>query len=166
MPILFRAPQRLDAASIKSIRQDFEVLATAVDDVVIDMARTETLDGSGVGAMVFAFKRLSANGKRLSVRNVSGQPLDLLNEAGLLRTLAAERRVNGSAGRLNVVVRGLRMARLLAARTTGTAAAPVISALRSTKPAGTSLQSPIVAKTIAKTVAHLEAPADRAKGAA
>ena len=110
MAVFFKAPSRLDAASVSSLRQDFEKLAAARDDVVVDMARTEQLDGSGVGAMVFAFKRLSAKGLRLTIRNVSGQPLDLLNASGLLRTLTAEQRDS----KLRAAVRALRLERLLA----------------------------------------------------
>lgn len=91
MTTVFKAPVRLDALEVKSMRAQFEKLAATLDDVVIDLARTEVVDGSGVGAMVFAFKRLSANGKCLTIRNVSGQPLNLLNESGLLRTLSSER---------------------------------------------------------------------------
>jgi anti-sigma B factor antagonist len=111
MPILYKAPARLDADQIKNIRIDFDRLATAADDVVVDMARTEVIDGSGVGAMVFAFKRLNVNGKRLSIRNVSGQPLNLLNDSGLLKTLSSERKVS----RVGSIVRSLRLDRLLGA---------------------------------------------------
>ena len=60
MSIIYKAPARLDAWQVKQSRQEFEKLAFAQGDVVVDMARTEVLDGSGVGAMVFAFKRLAA----------------------------------------------------------------------------------------------------------
>lgn len=110
MPIQFKAPARFDAASVAGLRSDFERLAAAPDDVVVDMARTELLDGSGVGAMVFAFKRLSTKGLRLTIRNVSGQPLDLLNSSGLLRTLTAEKRDST----LRIAVRTLRLEHLLA----------------------------------------------------
>jgi anti-anti-sigma regulatory factor len=108
MTLLFKAPARLDAEQVKTMRFDFDRLASSNDDVVVDLARTEVLDGSGVGAMVFAFKRLSLNGKRLSVRNVSGQPLNLLNDSGLLRTLSGERQVS----RVAEIVRSLRLERM------------------------------------------------------
>jgi anti-anti-sigma regulatory factor len=151
MPIFFRAPARLDAESVKSLRSDFEQLANATDDVVVDMARTDAIDGSGVGAMVFAFKRLSAKGKRLSVRNVSGQPLDLLNDAGLLRTLAGDR-FEGRPSRLQAIVRSLRPTSRLTARTTAPVAL-VVRALRNT-------EAPRAAAT------HVEPAGARTKGAA
>jgi anti-anti-sigma regulatory factor len=92
MPIQFKAPARFDATEVVYMRSDIERLAAASDHVVIDLARTEELDGSGVGAMVFAFKRLQARGLRLSIRNASGQPLNLLHGSGLLRTLSGEKR--------------------------------------------------------------------------
>lgn len=90
MSIVFKAPARLDAEEIKKIRPEFDRLVASGRDVVVDFSRTESIDGSGVGAIVFTFKRLSANGKRLTIRNISGQPLELLNAADLLRTLNRE----------------------------------------------------------------------------
>lgn len=92
MSKVFKAPARFDASEVRGLRQEFERLAHSNGDVVIDLARTELLDGSGVGALVYTFKRLVAGGNRLTVRNVSGQPLNMLNDCGLLRTLSAERR--------------------------------------------------------------------------
>ena len=86
------------------MRLEFDRLAASNGDVVIDLARTEALDGSGVGALVYTFKRLVATGNRLTIRNVSGQPLNLLNDSGLLRTLSNER----SEGILHSLMRRLR----------------------------------------------------------
>jgi anti-sigma B factor antagonist len=92
MSKIFKAPARFDASEVRGLRQEIERLAHSNSDVVIDLARTEHLDGSGVGALVYTFKRLIAGGNSLTIRNVSGQPLNLLNDCGLLRTLSAERR--------------------------------------------------------------------------
>lgn len=92
MSMVFKAPARFDASEVRGLRQEFERLAHSNGDVVIDLARTEVLDGSGVGALAYTFKRLVAGGNRLTVRNVSGQPLNMLNECGLLRALVADRR--------------------------------------------------------------------------
>ena len=111
MTTVFKAPVHLEALEVGNLRQEFDRLANAKGDVVIDLARTEALDGSGVGALVYAFKRLVANGNGLTVRNVSGQPLNLLNESGLLRTLGSER----SEGFLRAAVRGFRQQRIISA---------------------------------------------------
>ena len=91
-PVVFNAPQRLEAVEVNRLRPEIDRLAAVAGDVVIDLARTEAIDGSGVGAIVYVFKRLSARGYRVTVRNVAGQPSALLGAAGLLGTLGATRR--------------------------------------------------------------------------
>jgi anti-anti-sigma factor len=68
----------LDATSVTTLKDDFEALALAGDDVVLDLSKTDFLDSSGVGAIVFLYKRLSAAGGRLELQGVDGQPLRLL----------------------------------------------------------------------------------------
>ena len=115
MSKVFKAPARFDASAVADLRQEIDRLAATNGDVVIDFARTEVLDGSGVGAMVYAFKRLVAGGNRLTVRNVSGQPLNLLNDSGLLRTLSADRRADRRDGFFRATMRRVRPQPVLAA---------------------------------------------------
>ncbi|MFY7962868.1 MAG: STAS domain-containing protein [Elsteraceae bacterium] len=68
----------LDAASVTSLKEDFEALANNGADVVLDLSKTDFLDSSGVGAIVFLYKRLTAAGRRLELQGVDGQPLRLL----------------------------------------------------------------------------------------
>jgi anti-anti-sigma regulatory factor len=125
MPIQFKAPARFDATEVAYMRSEIERLAAASDHVVIDLARTEELDGSGVGAMVFAFKRLQARGLRLSIRNASGQPLNLLHGSGLLRTLSGENRES----RFGLLARRVGLDRFVgAAKPSRPAAAPAFDA--------------------------------------
>ena len=105
---VFKAPVSFVSSDVKVLRPEIERLAKLNVNVVMDFARTETIDGSGVGALVYVFKRLAVGGKRLSIRNVSGQPLTLLNSAGLLRTLSV---VDRPEGLLRATVRWLRLRR-------------------------------------------------------
>jgi anti-anti-sigma factor len=68
----------LDAASVTTLKEDFEALANVGDDVILDLSNTDFLDSSGVGAIVFLYKRLTASGRRLELQGVDGQPLRLL----------------------------------------------------------------------------------------
>ena len=68
----------LDAASVTTLKDDFEALAGEGKDVVLDLSKTDFLDSSGVGAIVFLYKRLTASGRRLELQGVDGQPLRLL----------------------------------------------------------------------------------------
>ena len=89
-PAVFVTPQRMIAGEIDRMRPDFEALTRRNGDVIMDLGRTEAIDGSGVGAIVYVCKRLAARGHRLTVRNVSGQPDVLLGSAGLLRVLGTD----------------------------------------------------------------------------
>lgn len=68
----------LDALAVEIMRPKFDALIEADSDVVIDMAKTDFIDSSGIGAVVFLFKRLRTAGKTLSLVGVHGQPLELL----------------------------------------------------------------------------------------
>lgn len=47
-------------------------------DVVIDLFKTEFLDSSGIGAIVYLFKRLNARNQRFELSGVIGQPKELI----------------------------------------------------------------------------------------
>lgn len=81
--------QDMDAITMAEMRDTFDALADANENVEIDMAAVEFIDSSGVGGLVFLYKRLLANGHKLTVVNVGGQPLRLLNHLrmqGLIAT--------------------------------------------------------------------------------
>jgi len=67
-----------DALAVEDLRQDFDDLATQELDVVLDFSRVTFIDSSGLGAIVFLFKRLRALDKNLKLANTTGQPLQLL----------------------------------------------------------------------------------------
>jgi len=67
-----------DALAVEDLRQDFDHLAVQELDVVLDFSRVTFIDSSGLGAIVFLFKRLRALNKNLTLVNTTGQPLQLL----------------------------------------------------------------------------------------
>ncbi len=92
----------LDAEGALALRPLLEVLAAdASRDLAIDISEVTYMDGSGVGALAFTFKRLAAHGYTLKLAGASGQPLALLRKLGLGRTLgiaaAAPRRLGFAA---------------------------------------------------------------------
>jgi len=86
----------LDADGAKALRPVMEAILAAGDAtthrVVLDLSRVDALDGSGVGAIGFLRKRLLAAGHRLELAGVRGQPLALLRQLGLARTLGLPER--------------------------------------------------------------------------
>ncbi len=83
-----RLPGTLNADAAASLRAAFEGLAAApVKRVVLDLSGVMSMDGSGVGAIAFLFKRLTARGVKLALNGVGGQPLAMLQDLGLTRVL-------------------------------------------------------------------------------
>lgn len=78
--VLIELIGELDAQSCATVRPAFaRVLELeAVSEVRLDLAEVEFLDSSGVGAIVFLWKRLNEKGQRLVLQSPSGQPAKLL----------------------------------------------------------------------------------------
>lgn len=87
MGIEYVASNRLDAQSLQSMGDDLRHLADAHDDITVDMSGVEYIDSSGVGALVYLFKRSRAHRKTIRIVNLSGQPKKLLDELKLTRII-------------------------------------------------------------------------------
>lgn len=48
-------------------------------DIEIDFSQVQFLDSSGVGAIVYLYKRLVERQRNMRIENVSGQPLEIIN---------------------------------------------------------------------------------------
>jgi anti-anti-sigma factor len=75
--------QDMDAATMATMKSEFETLAVSVDSVRLDLEGVEFIDSSGIGGIVFLFKRLRERSLNLSLVNVDGQPLRLMQELHL-----------------------------------------------------------------------------------
>ncbi len=69
-----------DALGSSRIRPVLEKIASQSkpEYVFIDLKNVSFIDSSGVGAIVFLYKRLKENARKLSITHVSGQPRALL----------------------------------------------------------------------------------------
>ncbi len=68
-----------DAASVQEMRPRFEeLLETTSRSIVIDMSGCTFLDSSGIGTLVFLFKRLATSGRSLRLGGLAGQPRELI----------------------------------------------------------------------------------------
>ncbi len=67
-----------DAAAARELRPQLELLAASGTSVSADLSSVDFIDSSGVGALVFLHKRLTAAGHKLVVTGLKGQPLELL----------------------------------------------------------------------------------------
>lgn len=87
MQVVFKAPLRFDAEGVAINRSVIERLANSNQDVVVDMADVELIDGSGFGAIAHLHKRLLRHKHTVRVINVDGQPRDLMARTGMLDVL-------------------------------------------------------------------------------
>jgi len=67
-----------DTYLAKDARELFaEVAESTQSDVEIDLKKTEFIDSSGIGALVFLHKRLRCKGFNIQLKNVQEQPFGL-----------------------------------------------------------------------------------------
>ena len=95
-----RISGEMDALGCAEARPALEQLATEASDreVVIDLEGVSFLDSSGVGAIVFLYKRLRAGGGNLKVANVLGQPRELLKLLRIDQAIEVDWQFPASAG--------------------------------------------------------------------
>jgi len=69
-----------DAQGSAEIRQELEEIAseTRPEIVFLDLQNVVFIDSSGVGAIVFLYKRLKENSRSLEITGAHGQPRELL----------------------------------------------------------------------------------------
>lgn len=89
MTYILKIDNDLDAAVVETMREELNELACINDDLELDMRKVRFLDSSGVGAIIFLFKRCRARGYRIELTGLAGQPLKLLQHLGIVNMLAA-----------------------------------------------------------------------------
>ena len=76
--VMFTISGNLDAMTCLEVREQFEeALATTPEIVVVDLSGLRLIDSSGVGAIVWLFKRIRGAGGTFEIRGVTGQPLSI-----------------------------------------------------------------------------------------
>ncbi len=69
----------MDALGCTKIRTELErITDTENINVSLDLSQVSFLDSSGIGAIVFLYKRLKAQGRTLIIVGVQGQPQELM----------------------------------------------------------------------------------------
>jgi len=86
--LLLGVPGDFDAVFASEARSRFEEIAeTWSGDVTVDFMQSHFLDSSGIGAIVFLYKRLAAKGHGLEIVNIDGQPLDVIRSLRIDRVI-------------------------------------------------------------------------------
>ena len=63
-------------------------------DVLVDMSAVDELDSSGIGALVFLYKRLKVENRKLGLLGVKGKPSELLSMLRINQTIKQYDSVN------------------------------------------------------------------------
>lgn len=77
-------PCQLDGPGVESASRWFEEIASAENDVVLDLSGVHRLDGSGLGALMHVIKRKRELHCNIVIKNLSGQPREVLSKLGLI----------------------------------------------------------------------------------
>jgi len=76
-----------DVNTVGDARELFETLAVQGSDVVVDLTEVRFIDSSGIGAIVFLYKRLVAQKHNMALVGVKGQPKELLEILKISQTI-------------------------------------------------------------------------------
>lgn len=76
-----------DVSSVGHVRNLFEDLAVNGSDVIVDLSDVRFIDSSGIGALVFLYKRLVAQQHVMVLIGVQGQPRELLDILKITQTI-------------------------------------------------------------------------------
>ncbi|MGF1694176.1 STAS domain-containing protein [Vibrio kyushuensis] len=71
----------LDAEGSRDAQPHIDAVITddLHSEIELDFSRVEFLDSSGVGALVYLYKRLVERERNMRIENVTGQPLEIIN---------------------------------------------------------------------------------------
>jgi anti-anti-sigma factor len=85
-----RIEGELDAVSIPDVRPTIDTLiAERHPRIVVDLSRLRLIDSSGVGALVFLYKKAKEYGGVVTVQGLRDQPLSIFKLLRLDRVLRA-----------------------------------------------------------------------------
>jgi len=77
--LMIKLSGEMDAQGCSEIRSTLEeIVQQKQSAVVIDIGEVSFIDSSGIGAIVFLFKRLKEQNRSMEIINVQGQPKELM----------------------------------------------------------------------------------------
>lgn len=77
--LIIKLNGEMDSLGCTEVRTELEQMATGWGHrVVLDLSRVSFLDSSGIGVIVFLYKRLKEKDEALEIAGVQGQPQALL----------------------------------------------------------------------------------------
>jgi len=84
---VIRFHDEFDAELVKSMRDELEALSELTTNIVVDLSDVKFIDSSGIGAIVFLYKRMITKNLNLSVIGLDTQPSELFKMLMLDKTI-------------------------------------------------------------------------------
>jgi len=75
------------ADTVKCMKDDIEAYSKLNTNIIFDLEHVSFIDSSGIGAIVFLYKRMTAKGFTVCVTGLTQQPLELFQMLFLDKTI-------------------------------------------------------------------------------
>lgn len=80
-----------DAQTVSALEEDFQMLVNeSKGRLILDLGGVDFMDSSGIGSIVFLYKRLKAQNRILVLSDVNGQPARLIQSLRVDKTITTE----------------------------------------------------------------------------
>lgn len=77
-----------DAQTVSALEDDFQTLINdGKGRLILDLSQVDFIDSSGIGSIVFLYKRLRAQSRELILDGVNGQPERLISSLRVDKTI-------------------------------------------------------------------------------
>ena len=83
-----------DADTVKDMRNEIEAYSNQSTNIIFDLSDVQFIDPSGIGAIVFLYKRMVVKGFTVSVSGLTQQPLELFHMLFLDKTINCYENIN------------------------------------------------------------------------
>ncbi len=90
-----------DADTVKSMKNELETYSKFNTNIIFDLSKVNFIDSSGIGAIVYLYKRMVANGFCVCVTGLTQQPLELFQMLFLDQTINCYPNINSYAATVN-----------------------------------------------------------------
>ena len=81
--------EEFDAQEVAELQPQLEILVQRPSgDIIVDMSAVTFIDSSGIGALVFLYKRLVAQGRDMALVGLQAQPRDMLRLLRIDKTVS------------------------------------------------------------------------------
>ena len=83
-----------DADTVSIMKDDIDGYSALNTNIIFDLSGVDFIDSSGIGAIVFLYKRMTVKGFTVSVSGLTQQPLELFHMLFLDKTINCFESIN------------------------------------------------------------------------